>query len=65
MAAFAATVSLVVSCGNDKSVSLTRVDPLEKLLPETTWSHPYSEVEEVAAGEHATFQFALRSGLER
>lgn len=61
VAALAVTVSMIVSCGNDKSVSLTRVDPLDKLLPETSWSHPYSEIEEVAAGEHATFQFALRS----
>ena len=62
-AVLAVTVSVIVSCGNDKGVSLTRVDPLEKLLPETTWSYPYSEVEEVAAGEHATFQFALRSAV--
>ena len=61
VAALAVTVSMIVSCGDNKSVSFARVDPLEKLLPETTWSHPYSEVEEVAAGEHATFQFALRS----
>lgn len=53
----------VLSCGKGPSASLTRVDPLEKLLPDMTWARPYAEVEEVAAGEHATFQFALR-GVE-
>ena len=51
---------LAFSCASDGSVSLTRVDPLEKLLPETAFTMPYDAVEEVAAGEHATFQFALR-----
>ena len=50
----------IVSCQNGSKASLTRVDPLEKLLPEVSWTQPYSEVEEVAAGESATFQFALR-----
>ena len=63
IAALALAVVTFVSCG-DKQVSLQRVDPLEKLLPETSWSHPYSEIEDVAAGEHATFQFALRSPVD-
>ena len=61
VAAFALAVVTVVSCRGGRQVSLQRVDPLEKLLPETSWSAPYSWVEDVAAGERATFQFALRS----
>ena len=53
--AFCATAS----CTNNKLVSLTRVDPFEKLLPDTLSALPYSETEEVAAGENAVFQFAL------
>ena len=49
----------LVSCGGSNRVSLTRVDPYEKLLPDTLTALPYSETEEVAAGEHAVFQFAL------
>ena len=63
IAVLSLAVFTVVSCCGNKQVTLQRVDPLDKLLPETTWSHPYSEVEEVAAGEHATFQFALRSPM--
>ena len=57
--ASAAVILASVSCQN-ASVTLTRVDPFEKLLPETVIDRPYTQVEEVAAGEHATFQFALR-----
>lgn len=56
----AAAISVLVACQKNASVSLTRVDPLVKLLPETACNQPYDVVEEVAAGEHATFQFALR-----
>jgi hypothetical protein len=57
-----ATCALMPCRANDK-VSLIRVDPYEKLLPDTVLDVPYSETEEVAAGEHAVFQFSLR-GME-
>lgn len=61
--ASAAAVLAAVSC-QDISVTLTRVDPLVKLLPETVIDRPYTQVEEVAAGEHATFQYSLRGMAE-
>ena len=51
---------ILASCTGHVEATLVRVDPLKKLLPETALSQPYDAVEEVAAGEHATFQFALR-----
>ncbi|MBR4756929.1 MAG: DUF4091 domain-containing protein [Bacteroidales bacterium] len=60
VAALFAALPLLFSCGSGDSASFVRVDPLEKLLPEMTWNRPFDEMEEVAAGEHATFQFALR-----
>lgn len=59
-AACAMAAASLVSCVDSGKASLTRVDPLDKLLPEMTWTQAYSGTEEVAAGEHATFQFALR-----
>ena len=61
--ALLAAVSVFVSCNGGRA-SLTRVDPLDKILPETSWSPEYTQTEEVAAGEHATFQFALRSSVD-
>ena len=61
--ASAAVALAAVSCQNI-SVSLTRVDPLVKLLPETVTDRPYTVVEEVAAGEHATFQYSLKGMAE-
>jgi len=66
LAACAVIATAILSCRSEAGVSFERVDPLMKLLPEVTWTQPYDEVEEVAAGEHATFQFALRgtAGLQ-
>ena len=58
-----AIISLI-SCQKSTEVTLTRVDPLLKILPETALTQPYDEVEEVAAGEHATFQYSLRGMAE-
>ncbi|MBO4642967.1 MAG: DUF4091 domain-containing protein [Bacteroidaceae bacterium] len=52
---------LLASSKLNNRVSMTRVDPFEKLLPDTLSALPYSETEEVAAGENAVFQFALCS----
>ena len=58
-----AIISLI-SCQKSTEVTLTRVDPLLKILPETALTQPYDEVEEVAAGEHATFQYSLKGMAE-
>jgi hypothetical protein len=55
-----ATAMLLAACTQAPHATLTRVDPFEKLLPETSWVQPFTETEDVAAGEHAVFQFALR-----
>ena len=62
LSALLSVAFLTFSCTDGGQASFTRVDPFDKLLPETSWSPAYSEVEEVAAGECATFQYALRSG---
>lgn len=56
----AIAIYALMPCHAKDKVSLIRVNPYEKLLPDMVWDIPYSETEEVAAGEHAVFQFSLR-----
>ena len=42
-------------------VSFSQVDPFLKVFRESNFFPEYNETEEVAAGEHATFQFVVRS----
>lgn len=44
-------------------VSFSQVDPFIKIFRESNFFPEYNETEEVAAGEHATFQFAIRSSV--
>src|SRR5438874_562359 len=50
--------------GNDKIgdiVTFACVDPLKKVLREDSYFEKYEPVTDVAKGEHATFQFVVRS----
>ena len=47
---------------NDQ-ITFTQVDPLSKIFRESNFLPEFNEDVEVAAGEHATFQFAIRAGL--
>ena len=56
---------LFFSCVEDSDtrdcVSFSQVDPFLKVFRESNFFPEYNETEEVAAGEHATFQFVVRS----
>ena len=56
-----ASIIVLAACCSAPDARLTRIDPFEKVLPESSWLHEYTEIEDVAAGENAVFQFALRS----
>jgi hypothetical protein len=45
----------------DEIVSFAAVDPLQKIFKETAFFDSYDPLADVARGEHASFQFALRS----
>lgn len=44
-------------------ITFERVDPLKKVFKESNFFPPFNEAADVARGEHATFQFAVRSAL--
>lgn len=43
-------------------VTFAQVDPFMKVFPESSFFNEFNDTVEVAAGEHATFQFVVRSG---
>lgn len=57
---------VLISCSPDveNTVTFAQVDPFLKVFRESNFFPAYDEPENVAAGEHATFQFALRSSLK-
>ena len=61
---------LFISSGNalaqkkaEKQIIFEYVDPLKKVFPETSYFPSEKATADVARGEHASFQFVLRSGL--
>ena len=56
---------LLMACANTSdtkdTISFAQVDPFLKVFRESNFFPEYNETEEVAAGEHATFQFVVRS----
>ncbi len=53
-----------ISCNNYKNeIVFQYVDPLKKIFPESSYFPLQEAHADVARGEHATFQFAIRSGL--
>uniref|UniRef100_UPI003217FCBA DUF4091 domain-containing protein n=1 Tax=uncultured Draconibacterium sp. TaxID=1573823 RepID=UPI003217FCBA len=48
-------------CNNNESVQLEAVDSLEKVFPESSYFTPFDAHVDVARGEHASFQFVVRS----
>ena len=56
---------MLVACTNSSNtediISFERVDPFLKIFKESNFFPEYNETEVAAAGEHATFQFAIRS----
>lgn len=56
---------MLVACTNSSNtediISFERVDPFLKIFRESNYFPEYNETEDVAAGEHATFQFVIRS----
>jgi len=47
----------------EKQIIFEYVDPLKKVFPETSYFPSEKATADVARGEHASFQFVLRSGL--
>jgi len=45
-------------------ISVTRVDPLRKVFPENVAFREMKGAVEVAAGEHAVFQYTVHSSVE-
>ena len=61
-----AMIFLLASCSMNKvedQVTFKQVDPFLKIFRESNFLPAFTEASEVAAGEHATFQFAIRAGL--
>ena len=59
-------VCIIAGCGRtgiEDTVTFVSVDPLEKIFRETAFFNSAPAVADAARGEHATFQFALRSSL--
>ncbi|MBA7572090.1 hypothetical protein ES708_13865 [subsurface metagenome] len=61
---------IIISSGNalaqkkaEKQIIFEYVDPLKKVFPETSYFPFERATADVARGEHASFQFVLRSGL--
>ena len=53
---------IISACGTpttEDRITFTQVDPFLKVFRESNFFPEYNETEEVAAGEHATFQFAV------
>ena len=58
---------IISACGTpttEERITFTQVDPFLKVFRESNFFPEYDETEEVAAGEHATFQFAVRAAIE-
>jgi len=58
---------IISACGTpttEDRITFTQVDPFLKVFRESNFFPEYNETEEVAAGEHATFQFAVRAALQ-
>lgn len=53
----------LLACNNSVSedISFARVDPFLKIYKESNYFPDFSDTMEVASGEHASFQFAIRS----
>ncbi|MFV0483748.1 MAG: glycoside hydrolase domain-containing protein, partial [Bacteroidales bacterium] len=63
---FAILVStlLLLSCTDyNKDITFQYVDPLKKIFPESSYFLPHEACTDVARGETASFQFAIRSGF--
>ena len=61
-----ALLLMASACSGPKTESLItfkQVDPLAKIFRESNYLPEFNEPAEVAAGEHATFQLAVRAGL--
>ncbi len=59
-------VCIIAGCGRtstEDTVTFVSVDPLEKIFRETAFFNSAPAAANAARGEHATFQFALRSSL--
>ncbi|WP_455673572.1 glycoside hydrolase domain-containing protein [Phocaeicola sp.] len=57
---------IISACGTpavEDQITFTQVDPFLKIFRESNFFPEYNATAEVAAGEHATFQFAVRAGL--
>lgn len=57
---------IISACGTpttEDRITFSQVDPFLKVFRESNFFPEYNETEEVAAGEHATFQFAVRAAL--
>ncbi len=63
-AAFVFVFFVLASCNgtkNNQSILFTYVDPLQKVFKETAFFPEKVAIADVARGEHASFQFALRT----
>lgn len=57
---------ILSACGSptaEDQITFTQVDPFLKVFRESNYFPEYNQTEEVAASEHATFQFAVRASL--
>lgn len=55
---------LLLSCTDyKKDITFQYVDPLKKIFPESSYFLPHEACTDVARGETASFQFAIRSGF--
>ena len=55
---------LFLGCQSDPAIQFEAVDPLQKVFPESNYFAPMAAHADVARGEHASFQFALRANAD-
>ena len=55
---------ILSACTNTSSVLFEAVDPLEKVFPENSYFAPMDAHADVARGEHASFQFVVRTNAD-
>lgn len=59
-----ATLAMLSSCTDySNEIAFQYVDPLKKVFPESAYFPEVKAHADVARGEHATFQFVIRSGM--
>jgi len=61
---FILAVIFSFACNSNNSLQFEALDPLQKVFPESSYFAPLDAHADVARGEHASFQFAVRANSD-